>query len=61
MRRAMLHPHGGHVAGLVINLAMATSTDAPSLPIATISIAGDDAWSRCLAKVNCVLLLRPLP
>jgi hypothetical protein len=44
--RAGLHPHGENVGGLVIDLAMATSTGAPTLLTAKVSIAGDDAALR---------------
>jgi hypothetical protein len=43
---AGLHPHGEYVASLVIDLAMANSTGAPTLLTATVSIAGDDAALR---------------
>ena len=39
-------PHGEYVASLVIDLAIASSTGAPTLLTATISIAGDDAPSQ---------------
>lgn len=37
---------GEYVASLVIDLAMASSTGAPTLLTATVSIAGDDAALR---------------
>ncbi|WLB24659.1 ParA family protein [Bradyrhizobium japonicum] len=42
MRRGCI-PHGEYVAGLVIDLAMVSSTGAPALLTATVSIAVDDA------------------
>ena len=46
MRRAGLHPTGEYVASLVIDFAMGSSTGAPMLLTATVSIAGDDAALR---------------
>jgi hypothetical protein len=46
MGTAGLHPTGEYVASLVIDLAMASSTGAPTLLTATVSIAGDDAALR---------------